>query len=243
MAPNGRMRVRDIELRARAVLPDSPEDVIYVNKHIAFLLNLDKVAMQIAPARMVELGIFHGGSAIYWQHRLALQCLSVFDIAPGAQKFEDYVRRHHLEGTVRAHFGVAQEDVATVRRLVDEDMKGEPIDLVIDDASHMYAPTLASFECLFPLIRPGGAYIIEDWAWGHDQKWPVETWREHPLLSPLIVEAMLACANLHRGIIDRIDIDKYYAVLWRGDTELPQDGSFRLKDHYLARGFALPKAS
>jgi hypothetical protein len=44
-----------------------------------------------------------------------------------------------------------------------------PLDLVIDDASHIYGPTKASFQALFPLLRPGGLYLIEDWAWAH---WP-----------------------------------------------------------------------
>ena len=42
-------------------------------------------------------------------------------------------------------------------------MDGEPLDLVIDDASHLYGPTMASFEVLFPRLRPGGLYVIEDW--------------------------------------------------------------------------------
>src|SRR4029077_11377083 len=40
------------------------------------------------------------------------------------------------------------------------------IDVVIDDASHLYGPTRRSFEILFPLLKPGGAYIIEDWPAG-----------------------------------------------------------------------------
>jgi hypothetical protein len=39
------------------------------------------------------------------------------------------------------------------------------VDLVIDDASHLYPFTKGSFETLFPRLRPGGLYIIEDWSW------------------------------------------------------------------------------
>jgi hypothetical protein len=38
---------------------------------------------------------------------------------------------------------------------------------VIDDASHFDAPTRASFQAIFPLMRPGGVYVIEDWNWVH----------------------------------------------------------------------------
>lgn len=39
------------------------------------------------------------------------------------------------------------------------------MDLVVDDASHFYEQTKTSFQTLFPLVRPGGMYIIEDWGW------------------------------------------------------------------------------
>ena len=48
-----------------------------------------------------------------------------------------------------------------LRELADE------LDLVVDDASHTYEETKASFEFLFPLLRPGGIYVIEDWSWAH----------------------------------------------------------------------------
>lgn len=38
---------------------------------------------------------------------------------------------------------------------------GNP-DIIIDDASHMHTNTLRSFEILFPLLKSGGLYCIED---------------------------------------------------------------------------------
>ena len=38
---------------------------------------------------------------------------------------------------------------------------------MIDDASHLLAESRSSFESLFPRLRPGGLYIIEDWNAGH----------------------------------------------------------------------------
>ena len=35
---------------------------------------------------------------------------------------------------------------------------------MIDDASHLYNETSASFNVLFPRLRPGGLYVIEDWS-------------------------------------------------------------------------------
>ena len=54
-----------------------------------------------------------------------------------------------------------------MREILDHEFVDESIDLVIDDASHLYVETKASFEELFPRLRPGGLFIIEDWASGH----------------------------------------------------------------------------
>lgn len=37
-----------------------------------------------------------------------------------------------------------------------------PLDIVIDDCSHRCANTIASFKLLWPLLKGGGLYIIED---------------------------------------------------------------------------------
>jgi hypothetical protein len=35
-------------------------------------------------------------------------------------------------------------------------------DVVLDDASHIYANTVTTFEALFPAVKAGGMYLIED---------------------------------------------------------------------------------
>jgi hypothetical protein len=45
------------------------------------------------------------------------------------------------------------------------DACGAPIDVVIDDGSHVSHHQQKAFACLFPAVRPGGLYIIEDCHW------------------------------------------------------------------------------
>ena len=45
-------------------------------------------------------------------------------------------------------------------------------------------------------------------------------WVNQPLMSPLLSELMLVCGR-GRGVIDRIDIDPNFAVIWRWPTPLP----------------------
>jgi SAM-dependent methyltransferase len=46
------------------------------------------------------------------------------------------------------------------------------LDIIIDDASHVGVWSLTSYRALFPFLKPGGLYIIEDWATGYWTDWP-----------------------------------------------------------------------
>jgi len=53
----------------------------------------------------------------------------------------------------------SQAEPADLRRAHDA---GGPFDAVVDDGGHSYAMQIASFRTLFPLLAPGGVYIVED---------------------------------------------------------------------------------
>lgn len=233
--------VRDIELCLWETLdacPGSTDRLIYLYKDRAFLHRLEAVAERIQPRHMIEVGILDGGSTIYWQHRFQLERLIAFDIEADAPHLRRYVERNNLEGIVRANFAVAQDDGPALRAAIAEQALGPLVDFIVDDASHQYAQTRTTVEILLPFLRPGGAYVIEDWAWGHHVTWPSGLWADRPLMSPLLSELTLVCGH-GSGVIDRIEIDPNFAVLWRGAATLPKDGEFRLADHYAARGLSL----
>ena len=71
---------------------------------------------------------------------------------------------------MHAEYGVDQGDEATLLALLDRHLGPEPLDLVVDDASHYLTPTLTSFHVLFPRLRPGGLFVIEDWSHGHTRE-------------------------------------------------------------------------
>jgi cephalosporin hydroxylase len=198
---------------------------------------MNEALERVRPRRMIEIGILDGGSAIYWQHGHNLTRLATFDILSEAPAFTRYLARNKLTDAVRVHFGVDQTDCDRIRAAIESDFGDEPVDAVVDDASHQYAETKAAFETVFPYLRTGGAYIIEDWAWGHTYDWPAGAWDDQPLMSPLLCELMLVCGH-DSGIIDKVEIDRRFAVVWRGPAELAKD-RFRLSDHYAARGFSV----
>ena len=238
--PNEVIRVRDIELRfhgGRQRPPSSTDDVIYVHKEAAFVASINETLERVRPKRMIEVGVLDGGSTAYWHYQYDLERLAAFDIAPGAPCLTGYLERNNLTDAIRVHFGVAQTDREGLRAAIAGDFGDDLVDAVIDDASHEYAATKACFETVFPYLRIGGAYIIEDWAWGHSHKWPPAERADMPLMSPLLSELMLVCGHAS-AVIDKIEINRRFAVIWRGAAELPKD-RFRLSDHYIARGFAI----
>ena len=64
------------------------------------------------------------------------------------------------------HFSTSQSNGEVLEYVVRNELANE-LDLVVDDASHTYEQTKASFEILFSLLQPGGIYLIEDWSWAH----------------------------------------------------------------------------
>ena len=120
---------------------------------------------RFAPKHIVELGIWDGGSTVLYCEMFGPSKLVAIDDASRGDSpyFMAYVERKQLQDRVSTHWGVDQSDRATVAGLIDEQFTS-PLDLVIDDASHQYEDALASFEVLFPRLREGGLYVIEDWA-------------------------------------------------------------------------------
>ena len=184
------------------------------------------------PSHILELGLWHGGSVPFWFEIFKPEKLVGLDIAKRADSeyFKRYVSARGLKDRIKTFWGVDQADTAALRRIVNGDLGGT-LDMVIDDCSHLLRPTLASFNCLFPLVRPGGLYVIEDWAWEH--------WRE--FTDPMngqeglsrLVTAIAHATGTRTGIIRSLAVYSGFAILERGDA--PLDASFKLSDHIWRR--------
>jgi hypothetical protein len=107
----------------------------------------------------------------------------------------------------------------------------------VDDASHLYRETRSTFEVLFPRLRPGGRYLIEDWGWAH---YPEALWQERggwfhdrPALTNLVVELLLIIGTSPELISD-IRVAHDYVEVVRGEAEYAH--RIKLEDHYQNRG-------
>ena len=117
-------------------------------------------------ANMLELGIFDGGSVAFWFELLKPDKYVALDNTrrDDVVRLDEFIASRGLGDRIKTFYDTDQSDCEALRRIVDTEFDG-PLDLIIDDASHWYTQTRASFETLFPLLRPGGLFIIEDWSW------------------------------------------------------------------------------
>lgn|SRR6266480_1477552 len=195
--------------------------------------------------RVIELGIYDGGSTAFWYELFQPQKHVALDIQGQTDPpyFRRYVESRGLDGRIKTHWNTDQADKARLRTIVETEFDG-PLDLVIDDASHLYWPTLASFEALFPLLTPGGLYIIEDWSWGHwpDFIVPNNLRAAEDLLTRLVIELVEAAGTLTQcegallwQLILSMVVYPGFVVVERGPQQLDKATQFNLEDHIKRR--------
>lgn len=217
-------------------------------------------------ARIVELGIAEGGSTALLAIAARPSALVAVDLEEcRVDALDEMVAARGLDDVVHTIYGIDQGDREALASAVDRSIGDEPIDLVIDDCSHVIGPTRRSFETLFPRLRPGGLYVIEDWNNDHVMRdavaaslrqqleqgneevrsqlreglrAPAPTERRVPL-SSLAIEAILARASSGDAVAEVI-VDEWWVSIRRGPGEL-DPATFRLDqtytDHFGLKGW------
>ena len=150
----------------RSADPGPLETLFFANqgklahKWISYLPFYDEVLAPYRgkPVKMLEIGVFKGGSLELWRKYFGLEA-TIFgiDIDPDCAAYADPPNQVRIG---------SQADPEFLRRVVAE--MGTP-DIILDDGSHVANHQLASFSTLFPLLKPGGLYLIEDM---HTSYWP-----------------------------------------------------------------------
>lgn len=189
----------------------------------------------LAPRNIVEIGILHGGSVMFWNLVLRPERQLAFDLSDrSAEPLRRFAASAERHGRLELRFGLDQADRASLTALAAEVFGDEPIDLIIDGGSHSYPEKRASLETLLPRLRPGGAYVIEDWGWAHiDAPEARSSSANRPALTNLIVELLMVCGS-RTGVIDELLVEPHAVLATRGTR--PLDPAFTLAGVYSNRG-------
>ena len=99
---------------------------------------------------VVELGIASGKSLLMWEEYFGNASILGIDIIE---------RPAILDGHPAISFRKANAGKANA---LDEATSGMEFDVIIDDASHLLEDQKVAFEVLFPKLKVGGHYFIED---------------------------------------------------------------------------------
>jgi hypothetical protein len=113
------------------------------------------------------------------------------------------------------HWGVDQTDAKRLDEICENAFGDAPLDIVIDDASHLYAESRRSFELLFPRMRPGGLYVIEDWAWFH-WRGTEESFSGHRPLTHLVNEIIELTGSTSNHLVLSVHVCSGFAAIRRG---------------------------
>lgn len=107
---------------------------------------------QKEPLKFVEIGIYKGDSMAMWQRYFPNAELHFLDVTFDRLNKSPGIKTHlHL---------VNQEDERALIQFAEA--VGGNFDIIIDDGGHTMNQQLVSFKTLFPYLKSGGLYIIED---------------------------------------------------------------------------------
>lgn len=132
--------------------------------HTHYLRNYAELFKNLSgkEVKLLELGIFHGGSLLLWRDYFQKRQIAGLDINP--------VQIKDAGGRIHIYQG-KQEDTQLLNKIAAE-VAPEGFDIIIDDCAHIGSLSRISFWHLFENhLKSGGFYVIEDWGTGYWDTW------------------------------------------------------------------------
>lgn len=212
----------------------STSEAFTIVKSEPYLRVYEELASAFSPSSILELGIFQGGSYVFLDKLFKPRRMSAVEISPKPVT----PLLHYLSRTENrfVHFATSQRDGEILRQIVLGELADE-LDLVVDDASHTYEETKTSFEFLFPLLRPGGIYVIEDWSWAHHPNYqsPDAPRSDRHALSNLLFEQIMLLGST--SVISEIRVWRFLYLIHKAKSAVHRNVEIEsMFDQILDRG-------
>lgn len=115
-------------------------------------------AIKDKPIKFLEIGICRGGSVQLWENYFKNAELHFIDLNLDLLSYSAKRAKYHL---------LDQSNIEQLHDFVNK--TGGQFDVILDDGGHTMVQQLTSFKVLFPHLKSGGLYIIEDL---HTSYWP-----------------------------------------------------------------------
>jgi len=101
---------------------------------------------------ILEIGVLNGYSLNTWKDYFNSSKVVGIDITPSCKQYEN------IDRNVLVEIG-SQDDEQFLLSVVE---KHGVFDFIVDDGSHMNSHVIKSFEVLYPTMKSGGVYVVED---------------------------------------------------------------------------------
>jgi Methyltransferase domain len=148
--------------------PDqSTKNRFHIMKDQSFFDVYNKIFSDNNIKNMIEIGIFDGGSTMYFLMEHDLKKLFALDIRGRIVNLDESINENMLNDKVNIEYATSQDSPEGLKNAVNY-FSGQEIDLIIDDASHLFDLSKKTFEMYFPILKSGGTYVLEDWGWSHN---------------------------------------------------------------------------
>jgi hypothetical protein len=190
-----------------------------------------------AEPKIFEMGIWRGGSvALYDQAFRPAKLVAIEWHNEAVRALSAYIQANDRAEIVRPYYGINQADPQRMRNILGSEFPDRDISIVIDDASHFYEETKQAFNIVFPYLRPGGYYVVEDWAWAHwrGENWNRDYFKGKPALTNLLFELCMLAAT-RPDIVASIEVLSHMFIVKKGNAPLPLSG-WDISNEYIARG-------
>jgi hypothetical protein len=136
-------------------------------------------AMRHDDINVLEIGVWNGASLRTWRKYFTRAKIMGIDIHEQCRQYQD--------DRVKIEIG-SQADETFLKKVAEE---FRPT-IIIDDGSHVSDHQIVSLETLFPLMMPGGIYVIEDLFFQVNP----ETANSYRGTGPILaIDYLLACAR------------------------------------------------
>jgi hypothetical protein len=100
--------------------------------------------------KFLEIGVYDGSSVKLWKEYFPKAEITSIDIDPRCTEYAEE----------RINIEIGDQTNPTFLKQIST--KYGPFDIILDDGGHSNKQQIVSFETLFPLLNPGGIYVIED---------------------------------------------------------------------------------
>lgn len=138
-----------LQLTPGLQLKHSTAEIISLFKDPRFVRDYVECLEGIDARNVVEVGVLHGGSAIFFWNLLSPEKLCCIELNSSAEHLTAYVEQQGLADRLSTYFNTNQADKARLREILEARFGEEALDVVIDDASSV-PPFSQRSKCCFP---------------------------------------------------------------------------------------------